>query len=358
MKIVHCIYSLNTGGAETMLVDILNEQAKTEEVTLIIVNESFQANLVHQIDKRVKIIYLRRKPASRSVLPIIRLNYLLFALHPDVIHVHNYSLPKIIFPLVGRRLFFTVHDLHIPLSYAERATCLFAISNAVKQDILSKGNYPVLTIPNGIITEKIVKRKKRVIPAGKKMKIVEVARLDTDKKGQDILIKAVALLKKKGLTHISVDFIGTGKSENTLKNLAKELGVEKQIRFLGLRSRNYIYSHLQTYDLMCHPARYEGFGLTVAEGMAARLPVLVSNGEGPYEIIAYGKFGYAFENKNFQDCANKIEAIYNNYPAALNGVDRACRHIVTHYSVKRMVQLYLNAYRYGAKPSTEYERKK
>ncbi|MCC8171363.1 MAG: glycosyltransferase [Parabacteroides sp.] len=161
------------------------------------------------------------------------------------------------------------------------------------------------------------------------------------------MIKAVALLKEKGITDISVDFIGTGESEATLKRLVKTLGVEEQVRFLGLRSRRYIYSCLKEYDLMCHPARYEGFGLTVAEGMAARLPVLVSTGGGPYEIIAQGRLGYAFENGNPQDCADKIEAIYNDYPAILEGTDRAWKHIITHYSVKRMVNEYMHAYLRG-----------
>lgn len=46
MKIVHCIWSFHTGGAETMLVDIANEQAKTQNVTIIIVNDSYQKYLI------------------------------------------------------------------------------------------------------------------------------------------------------------------------------------------------------------------------------------------------------------------------------------------------------------------------
>ena len=41
MKIVHCIFSFNTGGAETMLIDIVNEQIKTQEVTIVIVNHIY-----------------------------------------------------------------------------------------------------------------------------------------------------------------------------------------------------------------------------------------------------------------------------------------------------------------------------
>lgn len=40
MRIVHCIWSFNIGGAESMLVDIVNEQVKNNSVYLIIINES------------------------------------------------------------------------------------------------------------------------------------------------------------------------------------------------------------------------------------------------------------------------------------------------------------------------------
>ncbi len=38
MKILHLVFSLNTGGAENMLIDIVNEQVKTHQIVLVIVN--------------------------------------------------------------------------------------------------------------------------------------------------------------------------------------------------------------------------------------------------------------------------------------------------------------------------------
>ncbi len=82
-----------------------------------------------------------------------------------------------------------------------------------------------------------------------------------NKKGQDILINAISILKKRNIKNIEVSFIGTGNDIHILKQMADNLGVSEQIHFLGLKDRQYIYSHLKEYDLMCHPARYEGFGL-------------------------------------------------------------------------------------------------
>jgi hypothetical protein len=49
MKICHIIFSFITGGTEPMLVDIMNEQIKTETVTLLIINNLINKNLVNQL---------------------------------------------------------------------------------------------------------------------------------------------------------------------------------------------------------------------------------------------------------------------------------------------------------------------
>ena len=343
MKIVHCIFSFNTGGAETMLIDIVNEQIKTQEVTVVIVNHIYHQELIAQLDKKIRLIFIGRKPHSRSILPILKLNWTLFRLRPDIVHMHNYSMPRIIFPYVASKLFLTVHDLHIPLKYARRKTNLIAISNAVQEDISSKGNYKVFTIPNGINFDRIEKRSNTHTFEGK-LRIVQVANLIAPKKGQDILINAIATLKKRNIENIEVSFIGAGNDQLMLEQLAEKLEVSKQIHFLGQQSRRYIYSHLKEYDLMCHPARYEGFGLCIAEGIAAMLPILVSDEGGPYEIIKQGRLGYAFQSGNAVDCANKIEYIIRNYNEAIKLTFPAYEYAMQHYSVKRMVKEYIQAY--------------
>lgn len=344
LNIVHCVYSFNVGGLETMLVDIMNEQIKKDNVSLIIINDSFDKMLINHIDFRVKIYYIHRKPKSRSLWPIIKLNYLLIFIGARIIHLHNYTLSRIILPIRGRKIYYTVHDLNIPMIYAGRIDCLFAISKSVEEDILSKGNFSVRVVPNGIAVNKIEERKDICSFLGRKMRIVQVARLDKNKKGQDILIEAISILKRKGISDVIVDFIGAGPSENVLRLQSISLDVEKQINFLGLRSREYIYSHLKDYDLMCHPARYEGFGLCVAEGLAAKLPVLVSNTDGPFEIIQYGKYGFSFENGNPEDCALQIEYIYRHYSDLYEMTSTFRQYISQNYSVKQMVDLYRKNY--------------
>lgn len=67
--------------------------------------------------------------------------------------------------------------------------------------------------------------------------------------------------------------------------------LEDHVIFEGLKEQAWIYENLCRYDLFIQPSRYEGFGLTVAEAISAKVPVLVSNIEGPLEIIDGGRLG-------------------------------------------------------------------
>lgn len=343
MRIIHCIYSLNTGGAETLLIDILNEQIKKNQVFLIIVNAVYESDLLSKINKQVKVFFINRSPSSRSIFPLLQFNYRLLSLHPDAIHVHSTSLAAVMLPFFRHKMFFTAHCIGISSLHFHCFKKIYAISDAVKRDILSKGDFPVIVIPNGISVGQILRRSNLMISGT--FKIVQVARLYSEVKGQDILIQAVTLLKRQRPDiNFRVDFIGEGISRESLETLVIKNKLVKCVRFLGLRDRNYIYSHLKDYDLLCHPARTEGFGLTVAEAMAANLPVLVATGDGPFEIIKEGELGSFFKNSSVEDCANKIALVYDRYQVVLGKTSEARNYVQEKYSIETMAQQYTENY--------------
>lgn len=342
MKIAHVIFSLNIGGAETMLIDIMNEQSNSNLITLFILNDSFDKNLLNSIDKHVNIISIKRSPGSINPIYLIKLNYLIRKGKYDIVHCHNSSMPSVLFPkFIGRKLIFTAHDLNLNILKYNRIKNIIAISDAVAKDLEEKYLLPIDVVYNGINCRNIKKRDSNL--SFSPFKIVQVARLEHIKKGQDILIKALKILIEKGLD-VEVYFIGDGSSKGYLEELCNEYNLINKVHFLGIRDRKYIYSNLYQYDLMCHPARYEGFGLTVAEGMAACLPVLVPDKGGPAEITMNNKYGNIFIHEDIFSCADAIENIILNYKEAYYKAVLSSEHVKEKYSIENMCTKYMEVY--------------
>ena len=305
MRVAHLIWGFNVGGAELMLIDIVNEQVLTDEVVIFVVNNAFEPELLNDISKEVKVRFILRPPASNNPWYIFKLLVMLKRFKPHVIHAHQQSLIKIIGGLSIPKVL-TVHDTGLDLNHSiNKYNKIFSISKSVQKDLLKR--YPkcsTTVVYNGI---NFIQRVPKVECVRDNIfRIVQVGRLVNQKKGQDIMLEALALVRDAIKVDVSIDFIGEGSSKKHLVELAQNLKLQEHCRFLGKRSREFIYRNLGAYDLLVQPSRNEGFGLTVVEAMAAQIPVLVSDIEGPMEIIEYGKYGYYFKNGDKTDCATKI----------------------------------------------------
>jgi len=342
MKIVHLIFDLNTGGAETMLVDILNEQIKTEQVSLIIINDEVNKQLLDQIDKRVKVILIGRKEKSRKPIPIFKLNWYLLQINPDVIHCHHLTAIQII--AYRKNAVITIHTTRVPVDYLGKYKKVFAISNAVKKDIELRCEIKPVLIYNGIHIDEILKREDYTY---KTFRIVQVSSLNNEIKGQHILLEALKIIVyEKCIKNISLDFIGEGKSLAYLKELVNKYQLNEFVNFLGLKDREYIYEHLKDYNLLVQPSLYEGFGLTIVEAMAAKVPVLVSDIDGPLEVIGNGKYGMKFNITDGRDCGSKIFEIMNkNENIVLNECIEVLKFVKQNFSVSETAAKYINYYK-------------
>lgn len=337
MKILHIIFSFNRGGAETMLVDIVNEQAsRGHNVEVLIINSGIDKEILSNVSSKATISRFNRQEGSMPLLLMVRLNLFVFKRNPDIIHLHNSKLAGLLY-IRKKRTLYTVHDLNISMKYCYK-NYMAAISHAVNEDVTSRvKNAKIRVITNGINIDKIKQRSKSKAPST--FHIVQVARLVAEKKGQDILIDALSILRDRGY-NADVTFIGDGCDLDKLKQQAEKLGIADKVKFSGNLSRAEVYSTLHNYDLMCHPSRFEGFGLTIAEGMAAKLPLALPEGGGPWEVADRGHLCESFTSGDAVSCADAIARIIDNYPAALNRAEEAYKHVEKNYSVSRMVTEY------------------
>jgi N-acetyl-alpha-D-glucosaminyl L-malate synthase BshA len=85
-------------------------------------------------------------------------------------------------------------------------------------------------------------------------------------------------------------FVGDGPERPAAENLARELGVYDETRFVGRQEQ--IEEVLAISDLFILPSDYESLGLAALEAMAAGVPVISSNAGGLPEVNIEGETGY------------------------------------------------------------------
>lgn len=346
MKICHVLWGLTYGGIETMVVNIANAQTELgHNVSLLIVNDLIEDTLVESLLPKVNFICLKRKVGSKNPFYVIKLNMVLKNMGCDIIHLHHVKLYNYLLPSL-KRITCTTHHTdcvrHL-IPFIPRIPRLISISNYVHDDILNKLSKNSDVVLNGINPRLFSKKCKNDVYDGKRQfKIVQVGRLDHKLKGQDVLIKAASLLREKGVD-FKIDIIGDGPSMNYLQELVSKDNLFGQVELKGAMSYNNIAKALASYDLLVQPSRLEGFGLTIIEGMAAKVPVLVSDIGAQLEVINKGECGYVFKSEDANSCADAIERIIKNYDLEI--VEKAYERVYKMYDVAVTASNYIEEYK-------------
>ncbi|KAF5433463.1 Glycosyltransferase involved in cell wall bisynthesis [Candidatus Methanophagaceae archaeon] len=354
MKILHLISSLETGGKERLLIDICkaNDYDGTSMAVVIISNAVDDVMLSDLKSTGAKVIELKRKPGGPKLKYIYLIRNYIKGLKPQILHMHGDievffgSLASL---WVGNKTVCTLHDINlwraslkgkITKRLAIRLIDKFiAISDSVKDDFMkgtSMNGKNIQVIPNGIPLQKF----RRSEQSSDSSEIICVARLEYEKKGQDILIKAIAILKNDGI-ECHCKFVGEGESRQYLELLVKKYELTDNIEFLGNRSDvPELLANAGTFVL---PSRYEGFGIVIIEAMGTGIPVIASKIDGPKEIITHGENGLLFESDNEVDLAEKIKMVIND-GILRNRLIRDAFLSAQEYSIEKMCDGYLAVY--------------
>lgn len=358
MNILYTTFSFSIGGIERLLVDIVNEASKNKDnkIFLCIINEHYDEFLLNTISKRVNVILLNRYAGSGKLKYIFRytkfiLKNKIYIIHCQTENAVKFSaLSKIIRPKI--KVFTTVHDtcysdLKLYEIIIDKIVCnkIIAISEAVKEQIIARGisKEKIAKINNGINLDKFQEAKDRVYESKKEIIIGNVSRLLPEEKGQDILIKAISLLKKK-YPNIKCLFAGEAAPNSPLildelKQLCEELEVGDNIIFCG--NVKEVSEFLNSLDIFVLPSRYEGFGIALVEAMYKGIPCIASNIDGPKEIIKDNKYGLLFESNNYEDLAEKIDYRINNMKIRSKEIKA---YVEDNFNIVNMVKKLLQLY--------------
>ena len=107
-------------------------------------------------------------------------------------------------------------------------------------------------------------------------------------KGHIVLLRAFAEAKRR-VPELALDIAGRGPLEPALRALAKELGVEDSVRFLGYVSP--IREAVERSAIVVVPSMGEGFGMVALEAMERGRPVIAAAIGGLGELVEDGETG-------------------------------------------------------------------
>ena len=108
--------------------------------------------------------------------------------------------------------------------------------------------------------------------------------VDVRLKAQDVVIRALPILNRKTDKKVIYQLIGTGNKDRLLK-LAKKMGVESQVEFMGEMKHEDVLKWMENLDIYVHPSRSEGLPRTIIEAMSRALPCICSDVGGVSELI-------------------------------------------------------------------------
>lgn len=354
MKILHVITSLLTGGAEKLMVDLLPRLRDLGNEVELLIFYGKRTPFYEQLElKGIKIHVLGMNKNMYNPINIIKLKR--FIGKYDIIHTHNTAcqLFTAIASIGTKQIicttehntsnrrrgnkFYAIIDCWMYSRY-KKIICISEGTEAeLKNSIKGIKSDLTLVIPNGID----VRKYSEALPAAKESSewkgkhiIMQVAAF-REQKDQDTIIRA--------MTHLPKDyhavFVGDDIRKEFCENLAKEIGVEKQCSFLGIRSD--VPQLIKAADVIVMSSHWEGFGLAAVEGMAAGKPVVASDVAGIREIVKDA--GVLFPPHDDQQLAKEIIHLIEDQAYA-DQIIRQCQIRAMEFDISVMANGYNQTY--------------
>jgi glycosyltransferase involved in cell wall biosynthesis len=164
-----------------------------------------------------------------------------------------------------------------------------------------------------------------------------------EKKAIDVLLKAFARLMS-GPRGLRLLLVGDGPLRPQLEALARSLGLEDRVAFLGSRERADVARLLQDCTLLVLPSRSEPFGIVVAEALACRKPVVASAVGGIPEIIESGRTGVLVEPDDPDALAEALARVLESEALRESIAEAGHRRVRDQFGCDAMSARYVQVY--------------
>ena len=314
-KLVGVIHELTMGGAERMMVNILNHFASNKDEVHLIIFKNI-GTLKSLLDTSIIVHDLGGVSVKKGIPKCLKeihkiepntvfsgIGHLNIALAP-FIPIMKLLLPKTRWisretNVVSLQNQEEKHPKFFDYLYRKiykNFDVIIAQSQDMKKDL--ELNYPltaskIILINNPIDIEKVKKFGEEPIQRKRDKGVVSLVSVGTlrNKKRHDILLKVFSLLSENYILTI----VGSGAEEHKLKSLSEELNISNRVYFEGHKTNPYPY--MKEADLFILTSEHEGFPNVLLESNALGTPVIAFACPGGItEIIEEGINGFSVDN--------------------------------------------------------------
>ena len=363
MRILQVITSLDMGGAETLVVNLIPRlQALGNTVDLCIFNgkETPLNQRLRKESPQTKIYALGHGVYN----PLYILKLIKIMRNYDIVHTHNSS-PQLFVAIASLfnspKLVSTEHNTsnrkrnwkwYRPIeswmySRYNHIICISKIAEEKLREYMggkwlveSSNKYKsITTINNGIDVNTISEAEpcKELLDLKESRKSILMVAGFRKQKNQDTIIRALTLLDKE---KYEIWFAGIGERMEEVRQLTVSLGVCERVRFLGLRTD--IPNVLRAADVIVMSSHWEGLSLSNVEGMSAHKPFIASDVNGLKEVTK--GYGILFPHEDEKVLAEEINRLARD-EAYYNEIAERCYNRALEFDISNTVSGYADVYK-------------
>ncbi len=329
IKILRVVIGLNQGGVQQAVLNLAKNLDKTKFKLIVcaIENGGLIGNEIKNTGVKVIVLGYKRQPFKTilALVKIIKQNNI------DIVHASSYH------PSLYGRIAAVMAKTPVIMSYEHvifdhfrplrallnRILNFFthgytAVSKGVSNQVINWYGYSknkVYTVYNGVDTIKFSPKaskasaKKKIKINSKALVIGMICRLDLNK-GHKFFFEAISKLRQKQKYTLEFVIIGTGPAENAIIALAKAYGLEKTVKFLGVRRD--IDVCMNAIDIFCFPTLQEGFSNVLLEAMSSGCAIVASNFSSNLEILENEKNSLIVQMKDSEQLSRAIQRLIDS----------------------------------------------
>ena len=342
MKILFAINSIDKGGAETHLVNLVTGLLEKRINVSIFYTRNDNEFFKKKLESLNVKIFKKKNNINLNVVnfffDFLYLRKLILQINPNIIHVHLPYMELLTFLVLKTlkkkyKFIITKHADSSLLNGSHRqqesfigsflggliysrAKKIIAISQAVKKYVID--NYNNINVKNIAVIRygieyKILSSSTKTLNIFKKKHnlqgyyVLGVAARLVGQKSIDFLIKSFGEYNKNFNPKSKLLIAGKGPLKKELEQLVASLNLKKSVKFLGFQSD--INTFYKSIDVFCLTSSYEGLGLAILEALVCRKPIITSNCSAMPEIIKQNKNGLLVDHLNIGQLVKAIQAL-------------------------------------------------